>query len=231
MHSKKQIWKVPCSNRSSRLLLAGWVIACHFFSLIWSLLKSDTESGLQIAVFDRRVTALCPAPHGVGSGWGGWCAVLRLECAGWFWGDGVSLWSACGVLTGTLEILRWLLPVGHLRLRYRLSSSWASANWSASEVMYFTVSGMFTSFLQVQRPCVQPGQTLCSLMFQANISFSQIMLLKVCHFQILYSISALELFRLSGCYENIKVEQQIENRNITRFILEKVMRLLLEINY
>lgn len=129
------------------------------------------------------------------------------------------------------------LPVGDSGLRYRLSQLLGIRRLTCfwSDVLSSVLSGMLTSFLQVQRPCIQPVQTLCSLMFQANVLFSQIifMLLKVHHFQILYSISILELFRVSACYEclNIKVEQLIENRNIARFISEKVMWLLLVINY
>lgn len=148
-----------------------------------------------------------------------------------------TCWSECNVLTATLKIFWWLLPVGDSGLRCRLSWLLGIRKligfWS--DVLSSILNSMLTSFLQVQRPCIEPVQTLCSLVFQANVLFSQIilMLLQVLHFQILYSISVLKLFRVSDCYEclNLKVEQLIENRNIARFISEKVMWLLLVINY
>lgn len=152
MHSKRQIQRVPCNNRSSHLLLAGWVIAHCFFSYCdhcWKVtLRVDSRF-----LYLTGGSLPCVQPHtvrAVGSSaaiwgqrsWGGQHAVLRLECAGWLWGDGVSLWlwklaEVHAVSSqGLWEIFWWLLPVAHLRLRYRLSSSWASANWCASEVMY-----------------------------------------------------------------------------------------------
>lgn len=172
---------------------------------------------------------------------GGQCTVAGLRCFGLFRGNGVSLqlWKLAEVNAMSLQRL-WKSSGGCCRLGIQgwdagFPGSWASESWQASEVMYFILNSMLTSLLQVQRPCVERDQTLCSLVFQANVLFSQIifMLLKVLHFQILYSISVFELFRVSDCYEclNLKVEQLIENRNIARFILEKVMWLLLVINY
>lgn len=54
---------------------------------------------------------------------------------------------------------------------------------------------------------------------------SVILLLKALHFQIWYSISVLKVCRLSDCSErlNLKVEQLMDNRNIAKFVSEKVM--------
>lgn len=187
------------------------------------------DGGLPLQLVDAS------APVEVSALWWGWGVLDDFE--GMESASSYGKWSECNVLTATLKIFWWLLPVGDSGLRCRLS--WLlgirklTGFWS--EVLSSIFNSMLTSFLQVQRPCIEPVQTLCSLVFQANVLFSQIifMLLKVLHLQILYSISVLKLFRVSDCYEclNLKVEQLIENRNIARFISEKVMWLLLVINY
>lgn len=94
----------------------------------------------------------------------------RCREVGMFWcdfeGNGGSLrpWElaeARNVLATILKIFWWLLPVGDLGLRYRLSQLLGVRRLTCfwSDERFSLLSGMLTSFLQVQRPCIQLVQT------------------------------------------------------------------------
>lgn len=174
------------------------------------------DSGLPLQPLGASVPQEVQAPCEVGVFWmilREWSRPPAME----------TCWSVHNVLLAALKIFWWLLPDG---VWAEIQTVPAPGHWKADVLLKWCISsvlsGTHLSFLQAQRPCIQPVQTLCSLVFQTNVLFSQIMLLEVLHFQVLYSISVLKLFRVLDFYEclNLQVEQLISNRNIARFTLE-----------